>query len=56
MAGFVPFVDGGAQLGEPIGNGATTQIGAGDPQAHVEQDLGDAAHADSADADEVRVL
>ena len=36
--------------------GAAPQIGAGDLHAQVEQNLGNAAHADAADADEVRVL
>ena len=42
--------------GFPVGDGAATKIGAGNLHAEVEQDLGDTAHADSADTDEVRVL
>jgi hypothetical protein len=50
------FIDGGAQLGQPVGDRTAAQIGARDLHAQVEQNLGDAAHADAADADEVRVL
>ena len=56
VAGVVAFIDGGAQVGQAVGDRAAAQIGAGDLHAQVEQDLGDAAHADAADADEVRVL
>ena len=56
VAGLVAFVDGGAQLRQAIGDRTAAQIGAGDLHAEVEQDLGDAAHADAADANEVRVL
>ena len=56
VAGLVALIDGGAQLGQAIGDGAAAQIGARDLHAQVEQDLGDAAHADAADANEVRVL
>ena len=50
------FVDGGAELGEAVGDGAAAEVGAGDLHAKVEQDFGDAAHADAADSDEVDVL
>ena len=52
----VAFVNGSAQLRQAIGHRAAAQIGARDLHAQVEQDLSDAAHADSADTDEVRVL
>ena len=53
---IMAFVDRCAHLGEAVGDRTASQIGARDLEAKVEQDLGDAAHADSADADEVRVL
>jgi hypothetical protein len=43
-------------LSQPVGDWPAAQIGAGDFEAHAEQDLGDAAHADAADANEVCVL
>ena len=52
----VPLVDSRAQCGEPVSDGATLQIGTGDLHAQIEQDFGNAAHADAADTDEVRVL
>ena len=39
-----------------MGDGGGAQVGAGDLVAKVEQDLGDAAHADAADADEMDAL
>ena len=56
VAGVVAFIDGGAEVGEAVSDGAAAQIGAGDLYAEVQQDLGNAAHPDSTDADEVRVL
>ena len=56
MGGLVAFIDHGAQLGEAIGDGAAAQVGTGDFHFLVEQDLGDAAHADAADANEMGVL
>jgi hypothetical protein len=41
------------QPGQAAGDLAGLQVGAGDGVAEVEQHLGDAAHADAADADEV---
>lgn len=52
----VAFVNGGAELRQPIGDLAAAQVGAGDFKAQVQQDFGNAAHADAADTDEVRVL
>ena len=56
VAALVALVDGGSQLRETVGDGAAAQVGAGDAHAHGQQNLGDAAHADSADANEVNVL
>jgi len=56
VGGCVALVDGGAEGGESIGNGSAAKVRAGDGDAEVEEDFGDTAHADSADADEVRVL
>ena len=42
-----------AQVGQAPGDVRLAQIGAGNLVAEVEQDLGNAAHADAADADEV---
>ncbi len=56
VGGLVAFIDGCAQLSQAIGHRAATQIGAGDTKAHIQQDFGDTAHADSADTNEVRVL
>ena len=52
----VPFVNRRAQLRQPVSDGAALQIRAGNLHAQVEQDFGNAAHADAADTDEVRVL
>ncbi len=52
----VPHVDLGSQPLEPLHRLAAPGVGAGDPVAEREQDLGDAAHADAADAHEVDVL
>ena len=56
VAGFMALVDDGAKLREPIRDRAAAQVGAGDLHPLVEKDLGDAAHADAADANEVCVL
>ena len=52
----VALVNGGAQLRQPLSHRAAAQVGARDLHAQVEQNLGNAAHADAADTDEVRVL
>src|SRR5947209_18480172 len=49
MLGFVALVNGGAELGQAIRNGAAAQIGAGAFESEVQQHLGDAAHADAAE-------
>ena len=45
--------DAGAQRRQAAGNVAVAQVRAGHPVAQVQQHLGDAAHADAADADEM---
>ncbi len=52
----VALEDVGAERGEAVGDGGAAQVGAGDGVAHGEQDLGDAAHADAADANEVNAM
>ena len=44
------------EAGQPLGGVRAAQVGAGDLVAQVEQHLGDAAHADAADADEMNFL
>ena len=56
VGGLVAGEDLGAQPLEPLHRVAAPQVGAGDAVAEVEQHLGDAAHADAADAHEVDVL
>ena len=56
VGGGVALVDLGPQPLEPLHRLAAPGVGAGDPVAEREQDLGDAAHADAADAHEVDVL
>ena len=46
----------GAELLEALDHLAAAGVGAGDPVAHVDQDLGDAAHADAADPHEMDLL
>jgi hypothetical protein len=53
VVGRVPLEDHGAQLLEPLGGLAEHLIGAAHLEVVLEQDLGDAAHAGAADADEV---
>ena len=50
------FKDGRAQPGQPLGHGGTLQIGAGNLVAEIEQHLGNAAHADAADAYKMNTL
>jgi hypothetical protein len=45
-----------AEIGKPSGNGRIPQIGAAYLMTEVEQEFGDAAHADAADSDEVDVV
>jgi len=54
VLGGVAFVDDRAEAGEPVGDRRAPQVRPGDAVAQVEQDLGDPAHADAADADEVQ--
>ncbi len=52
----VPFEDGGAQASQPLRDGGILQIRARNPVAKVDQHLGNAAHADAPDADEMNAL
>ena len=52
----VAFEDGRAQAGQAMGDGRALQIGAGNLVAEIQQHLGDTAHADAADADEMNAL
>ncbi len=52
----VPLVDGGAKAGQPLRHRAQFDVGSADDMPQIEQHLGDAAHADSADSDEMEVL
>ncbi len=56
MRGLMTDMDADAQFGQPARHGAVGLIGAGDGVAEVVQDLGDAAHAGTTDADEMDVL
>src|SRR5882762_313545 len=49
----VPGADDPAQRGEAPGDLALLEVGSAHPVAEVQQELGDAAHADSPDPDEV---
>ena len=53
MGGVVAPVDRGAQVVQTLGDIRRTQIRAADLVAQIEEDLGDPAHADAADPDEV---
>jgi hypothetical protein len=46
----------GAERPEPLGRFALAQLRARDLVAQVEQDLGDAAHTDAADPDEMNAM
>ncbi len=52
----VAFENAGAQLAEAVGDGGQLEVGAADGETQVQEHLGDAAHADAADAGEVQVL
>ena len=54
--GAMAFEHGCAQAGQPLGDGGALQVGAGDLVAEIQQHLGDAAHADAADAYEMDAL
>ena len=56
MRGVVPFVYAGAQFGQAIGHRRQLQVGSADGIAQIEQHFGDAAHADSSDPGEVKML
>ena len=52
----VPFKDSGAQRGQALRDAGILEVGAGDFIAKIQQDLGNAAHADAADAYEMDAL
>jgi len=52
----VSIEDCGAQAGETLRSGRTLEIRAGDFVAEVQQNLGDTAHADATDTDEMNPL
>ena len=54
--GFVSVENCGAEFGEAFGDGRGLPVGAGNGIAEGEQNFGDAAHADAADAHEVNAL
>ena len=54
--GAVSFKDRRAQAGQSLRDGRTLQVRAGNFIAEVQQDLGNAAHADAADAHEMNAL
>ena len=56
VPGRVAFVDRRSKLRQPVGHRTAAQVGAGDFHLQVEQDLGNPAHTNAADTDEVRVL
>ncbi|MNV63147.1 hypothetical protein D3C71_1557250 [compost metagenome] len=53
VRGVMADVDAGAQALQPLGVGAGLGVRAGHLIADLQHDLGDAAHADAADTDEV---
>src|SRR4051812_44481084 len=52
----VAFMNSGAEFGKALGNRAAAQVGARDLESKVEQDFGDAAHADAADSYKMHAL
>ena len=56
VLGAMAFEDDGAQRGQAMRDRRRLQVGAGNLVAEVQQHLGDAAHADAADADEMHAL
>ena len=48
--------NGGAQAHQPVGNAGLAQVGAGNGIAEGQQNFGDAAHADAANANEMNAL
>ncbi len=55
VGGALSDLDAGPFFGEPFGQGALFCIGAGDCETVLQQDLGQSAHADPPDADEMHV-
>ena len=56
VPGVMAFINCRPQLRKPVGHRTAAQIGARDLHLQAEQNLRNPAHADAADADEVRVL
>ena len=56
VRGIMSLVDRCAHPGKPVSHRRAAQIGARNLHVQVKQNLGNAAHADAADADKVRVL
>ena len=56
VGGGVALKNRRAQRGQPVGNRRAAQVGAGDGIAEGQQDLGDAAHADAANPNEMNAL
>ena len=52
----VAYEDGCSQLGEPLGGGGVTKVGAADAVPQGKQHFGDPAHADAADAYKMNAL
>ncbi len=52
----VAFENPGAELGQTLGGGAELHVRARDLVSQIEQHLGDSAHTDPADTNEVQVL
>ena len=52
----VSFKDGCAQPRQTLGHGRKLEVGAGNLVSEREQNLGDAAHADAANADKMNAL
>ena len=50
---FVTLIDQRAALGKAVGQRGKAEVGAADAVTQFQQDFGEAAHADAADADEV---
>ena len=56
VLGAMAFKDNGPKLGQTLGDRRELQVRPGDFVAERQQDLGDAAHADAADAYEMNTL
>jgi len=56
VLGTMAFKDLRTKVCKALGDGRGTEVGSGDAVSEIEDDLGDAAHADAADADKVDAL